>query len=45
MLALVAYPVVWLVLIPFRLAGIAVEGVLGLVRGLVMLPARLLARA
>jgi hypothetical protein len=45
LLALVAYPVVWLVLIPFRLAGIAVEGVLGLVRGLVMLPARLLARA
>ena len=43
LLALVLYPLVWLLLIPFRLIGIAVEGVLGLVRGIVMLPARLLA--
>jgi hypothetical protein len=43
LLALVLYPFVWLVLIPFRLIGIAVEGALGLVRGIVMLPARLLA--
>jgi hypothetical protein len=42
LLALVLYPIVWLLLIPFRLAGIAVEGVLGLVRGIVLLPARLL---
>ena len=42
LLALVAYPVVWVLLIPFRLAGIAVEGVLGVVRGIAMLPARLL---
>ena len=42
LLALVAYPLVWLLLIPFRLAGIAVEGVLGLVWGMLMLPARLL---
>ena len=42
LLALVAYPVVWLLLIPFRLVGIAVEGVLGLVRGIVLLPGRLL---
>jgi hypothetical protein len=42
LLALVLYPVVWLVLLPFRLLGIAVEGVLGLIRGIVMLPARVL---
>jgi hypothetical protein len=41
LLAIVAYPIVWILLIPFRLLGFAVEGVLGLVRGLVMLPARL----
>ena len=33
LLALIAYPVVWLLLLPFRLAGIAVDGVLQLVRG------------
>jgi hypothetical protein len=43
LLALVLYPFVWLLLIPFRLVGIAVEGALGLVRAIVMLPARLLA--
>jgi len=42
LLALVAYPVVWLVLIPFRLAGIAVGGVLAFVRAVVLLPARAL---
>ena len=41
LLALVAYPVVWILLIPFRLLGIAVDGVLGLLRGIVTLPARL----
>ena len=41
LLALVLYPLVWIVLLPFRLVGIAVEGVLGLVGGIVMLPARL----
>ena len=41
-LALVLYPVVWLLLLPFRILGIAVEGVLGLLRGLLFLPARLL---
>ena len=41
-LALVAYPMVWLVLLPFRLVGIAVEGVLNLFRAIVMLPGRLL---
>jgi hypothetical protein len=43
LLALILYPVVWLLLIPFRVLGIAVEGVLGLVRGIVMLPGRILA--
>ena len=43
LLALVLYPFVWLLLLPFRLVGIVVEGALGLVRGIVTLPARLLA--
>ena len=40
--ALVLYPLVWLVLLPFRIVGIAVGGVLELVRGIIFLPARLL---
>jgi hypothetical protein len=40
--ALVLYPLVWLLLLPFRLIGIAVHGVLELVWAAVMLPARLL---
>jgi hypothetical protein len=43
LLALVLYPLVWLLLLPFRLLGIAVEGVLGLVKAVIMLPARVLA--
>lgn len=42
LVALIAYPVVWILLLPFRVVGIAVDGVLDLVRSLVMLPARLL---
>jgi hypothetical protein len=42
LLALVLYPIVWLLLLPFRLVGIAVDGVLGLVRGIVTLPGRVL---
>jgi hypothetical protein len=42
LLALVAYPFVWLVLLPFRLLGIAVGGVLALVKAVIFLPARLL---
>ncbi len=42
LLALVLYPFVWLLLLPFRLVGIAVEGALGLVRAIVLLPARVL---
>ena len=39
---LLLYPVVWLLLVPFRLVGVAVEGVLALVRALFLLPAKLL---
>jgi len=42
LLALVLYPIVWLLLLPFRILGIAVDGVLQLVRALFLLPARLL---
>lgn len=42
LLALVLYPVVWLLLLPFRLLGIAVDGVFELLRAIVTLPARLL---
>jgi hypothetical protein len=44
LLALVVYPLVWILLIPLRLVGIAVDGVFGLLRGVVMLPARLVSR-
>jgi hypothetical protein len=42
LLALVAYPFVWLLLLPFRILGIAVDGVLRLVWAIVTLPARIL---
>ena len=42
LLALVAYPIVWVLLLPFRLVGIAVGGVLELVWAVVTLPARIL---
>lgn len=42
LLAIVLYPLVWLLLLPFRLIGIAVGGVLEIIAALVMLPARLL---
>jgi hypothetical protein len=41
-LALVLWPIVWLVSIPFRLLGIAVDGVFAFLRAVVMLPARIL---
>ncbi len=44
LLALVLYPVVWLVLLPFRVLGVAVGGVLELVRAVITLPARVLRR-
>jgi len=42
LLALVLYPIVWLVLLPFRLVGIAVGGVFDLLRAIISLPARVL---
>jgi hypothetical protein len=42
-LALVLYPLVWLFLLPFRIVGIAVDGVLHLIWAVIMFPARLLA--
>ncbi|MBV8033460.1 hypothetical protein [Roseateles sp.] len=42
LLALVLWPLVWLVTLPFRLLGIAVDGAFGLLRAIVMLPARVL---
>ncbi|MGE5675995.1 MAG: hypothetical protein ACM3XM_19325 [Mycobacterium leprae] len=40
--ALVLYPIVWLILLPFRILGIAVEGVLKLIWAVVTLPFRVL---
>jgi hypothetical protein len=42
LLAVVLYPLVWLLLLPFRILGIAVGGVLDLLRAIITLPARLL---
>lgn len=42
LIAVLLYPVVWLLLLPFRLVGIAVHGALELVAALILLPARLL---
>jgi hypothetical protein len=41
-LALVLYPIVWILLLPFRLIGIAVDGVFELLKAILMLPARIL---
>jgi hypothetical protein len=40
LVALVLYPIVWLILLPFRLVGIVVGGVFDLIRALFSLPAR-----
>lgn len=42
LLALVLYPIIWVLLLPFRLLGIAVGGVLALVAAVILLPARVL---
>jgi hypothetical protein len=39
---LVLWPIIWLILLPFRLLGIAIEGVFALVRAIFLLPARVL---
>jgi hypothetical protein len=41
-LSLLLYPVVWLILLPFRVLGIAVNGVLSVFRAIITLPARIL---
>ena len=43
LLALVLYPIVWLFLLPFRILGIAVDGVLGFLKAILAFPARVLA--
>lgn len=42
LIALILYPFVWLLLLPFRIVGIAVGGVFNLLRAILTLPARLL---
>ena len=42
LLALVLYPLVWILMLPFRLLGIAVDGVFDLLRAVIGLPARIL---
>lgn len=42
LLALIAYPIVWLLLLPFRIVGIAVGGALELVSAIIFLPVRVL---
>ena len=42
LLALILYPIIWLILLPFRLLGIAVGGAFELLRSIILLPSRLL---
>jgi len=42
LLALILYPIIWLLLLPFRLVGIAVDGVFALLKAILFLPARVL---
>ncbi len=42
LLALLLYPIVWLILLPFRILGVAVEGVLSLIKAILLLPLRVL---
>jgi hypothetical protein len=42
LLALLLYPIVWLILLPFRILGIAVDGVFDSLRGILFLPGRIL---
>ena len=44
LLAILLYPLVWLLLLPFRLLGVAVGGVLSLMKAMIFLPARLINR-
>jgi hypothetical protein len=42
LIALVLYPIVWLILLPFRLVGIVVDGVFQFLRALILLPSRVI---
>lgn len=42
LVALILYPFIWLLLLPFRIVGIALDGVLELVRAIILFPARIL---
>lgn len=42
LIALILYPIIWLLLLPFRIVGIALDGVLELVRAIILFPARIL---
>jgi hypothetical protein len=42
LLAVLLYPLVWLLLLPFRLLGIAVDGIFELLRSIILLPSRIL---
>lgn len=42
LLALVLFPIIWLILLPFRILGIAVDGILELFRAIIFLPSRIL---
>jgi hypothetical protein len=44
LLALVLYPIVWLLLLPFRLVGIAVDGVFSLLKAIILFPSTVLNR-
>jgi hypothetical protein len=44
LLALVLYPIVWILLLPFRLVGIAVDGVLSLLKAIILFPSTVLNR-
>jgi hypothetical protein len=44
LLALILYPIIWLLLLPFRLIGIAVDGVFGLLKAIILLPSTVVNR-
>lgn len=43
LVALILYPLIWLILLPFRLVGLALDGVYELLRAIILLPSRVLA--
>jgi hypothetical protein len=42
LILLILYPIIWLLLLPFRIVGVAVEGVFELIRAIFLFPARVL---